>query len=69
MVIMIVVGWMVTDRMVTTVIMIVIMRVIDWMVIIFCDAFITMRRIIHQRNSLNNYHRMVDGMEDKYWEQ
>ena len=38
MVIMIVVGWMVTDRVVTTVIMFVIMTVIDWMVIRFCDA-------------------------------
>jgi hypothetical protein len=33
-------GWMVTDLMVTTVIMIVIMMVIDWTVIRFCDAFI-----------------------------
>ena len=28
-----------------------------------------MRRIIHQRNSFNNYHRMIGGMEDEYWEQ
>ena len=24
-----------------------------------------MRRIIHQRNSFNNYHRMIGGMEDE----
>ena len=61
--------WMVTDWMVTTVLMIVIIMVIDWMVIRFCDAFVYRRRIIHQRNNFNNYHRMIGGMEDEYWEQ
>ncbi len=28
-----------------------------------------MKRSIHQRNSFNNYNRMVGGMEDEYWEQ
>ena len=70
MVIMIVVGWMVTDRMVATVIMFVIMMVIDWMVIRFCNAFyIYMKRIIHQRNSFNHFHRMIGGLENNYWEQ
>ena len=28
-----------------------------------------MRRIIHQRNNFNNFHIIVGGMEDEYWEQ
>ena len=41
------------------------MIVIDKVVIRFCNAFIYMRRIIHQRNSFNNYHIMIGGMEDE----
>ena len=26
-----------------------------------------MRRIIHQRNSFNNFHKMIGGMEDEEW--
>ena len=47
------------------VIMIVTMTVNDWMVKGFCDQYLYMRRIIHQRNSFNNYHRMIGRMEDK----
>ena len=41
------------------------MTVIDWSVITFCDDYVYMRRIIHQRNNFNNYHRMIGGMEDE----
>ena len=32
----------------------------------FCDVY-NMKRIIHQRNSFNNFHRMIGGMADKEW--
>ena len=48
---------------------IVIMIVTDWMVTNIFVIIMYMRRIIHQRNSFNNYHRMIGGMEDEYWAQ
>ena len=42
----------------------------DWMTATrFFVIVMYMRRIIHQRNSFNNYHRMIGGMEDENWEQ
>ena len=62
-----IVTMMVIDRMA---IMIVTMMVIDRMVIRFFVMIMYMRRIVHQRNSFfNNYHRMIGGREDEYWEQ
>ena len=41
------------------------MTVTDWMVTNNFVMIMYMRRIVHQRNSFNNYHRMVGGMEDE----